>query len=65
MSFLLEKRIEQSHGMLTVHAAGETTSTVQDDAVLAAYNQGITIVAAAGNNDVSPYSRCNYMHSGG
>lgn len=39
--------------MLTVHAAAETTATVQDDAVRAAYNQGITIVAAAGNNDVS------------
>lgn len=44
--------------MLTIHAAAETTSTVQDDAVRAAYNQGITIVAAAGNNDVSPSSSC-------
>lgn len=44
--------------MLTVHTAAETTSTVQDDAVRAAYNQGITIVAAAGNNDVSTSSRC-------
>lgn len=45
--------------MLTAHAAAETTSTVQDDAVRAAYNQGITIVAAAGNNDVShSSSRC-------
>lgn len=53
---VLSVRAGQRKGTLTVHAAAETTSTVQDDAVRAAYNQGITIVAAAGNNDVSPPS---------
>lgn len=38
---------------LTLRAAAQTTATAQDDAVRAAYNQGITILAAAGNNDVS------------
>ncbi|KAK7697068.1 hypothetical protein SLS64_013919 [Diaporthe eres] len=37
--------------VINMSLSAETTSTVQDDAVRAAYNQGITIVAAAGNND--------------
>lgn len=37
--------------VINMSLSGQTTATVQDEAVLAAYNQGITILAAAGNND--------------
>ncbi|KAH8774596.1 alkaline serine protease Alp1 [Diaporthe sp. PMI_573] len=37
--------------VINMSLSGQTTATTQDNAVLAAYNQGITIVAAAGNND--------------
>ncbi|POS79187.1 alkaline serine protease Alp1 [Diaporthe helianthi] len=37
--------------VINMSLSAETTMTVQDEAVLAAYNQGITIIAAAGNND--------------